>query len=178
MTDYPVEKKEALQDLAQRGRTRGYDPQVIAHEQVVRDQNRMIARVRATKWQGSKPRFAVDDEVQADLAGVSSAYTVVLRLRSEGEWDPDLDDFYPIPVSTIRREARRAGAKQQVQIDLDEFAHCRNDISRLFPDEGGNGSDRRGSGRSSDQGGSVGPDWSAATHQQESLNKIAQDLEL
>mgnify|MGYP006298251511 CR=1 FL=1 len=176
MTDYPLEKREALVDLAQRGRARRYDPQVLVQEEVIRDGNRMVARVRATKQQGATPKFAVDDEVRANLTDFSEAYTVVLKLRSDGEWDTDTDDFYPIPVSSIKREARQAGAKQQVQINLGEYTRYRNDISRLFPDENGEGGNNRATERTADEDRPVGPDWSTATHQQKSLNKIAQDL--
>lgn len=178
MTDYQLEKREALVDFARCGRARGYDPQVIAHEQVIRDGNRMIARVRATKQQGTSPKFVVNDEVRADLSGVSAAYTVVLKLRGEDGWNPETDHFYPIPVSTIKREARQAGAEQQVQIDLSAYSRYRNDISRLFPDDDGDDGDNRKSRRTPDQDRPVGPDWSTASHQQQALNKIAQDLEL
>lgn len=175
LTDYPRKKVGALQYLAECGRTRGYDPQVIAHDQVMLDGERMIARVRATKRQGTKPRFAVDDEVGAELTGVSSAYTVVLKLRSEGEWDPEVDHFYPIPVSVIKRNARQAGETQQVPIDLSKYSRYRNDISRLFPNSDRDGDDNCGSVRTKGNDRPVGPDWSNASQQQQSLNNIAQD---
>jgi len=88
-----------------------------------------------------------------------------------------VDHFYPIPVRTIKRKARKAGATQQVQLNLGLGSRYRNDISRLFPVEDDGGSDDE-LGRGDDDDGDVqiGPDWDGTTHHQQSLNPIARSL--
>jgi len=48
------------------------------------------------------------------------------------------DDFYPVHLQTIKREATPTGNTQQVTVDLSTLSHWRNDFSRLFPDDNQN----------------------------------------
>jgi|AntRauTorcE11898_2_1112593.scaffolds.fasta_scaffold09793_2 hypothetical protein len=161
MTDYPNAKAKALQYFADQGRVRGYSPTAYEGEQSITDGQRMIARVRATGDQGFRPRFAVDDEVNFEPSDYDSAFTIILRLFGGDSWDPKRDDFYPVHLQTIKREATPTGNTQQVTVDLSTLSHWRNDFSRLFPDDNQN---------------RTGPDWDDATNQQKSLNQIAQNL--
>jgi len=169
-SNYVPAKITFLQWLQEEARKRGYNPTLNQQNRVLYERPFIIIRTRASVQQQSPFKFKVNDEINADVSEFQNAYSVVLDLHSPFDFDPSIDDFYPLTLTYYRMSTNRdRNSDYPIGISLEESRvnRCKNSIDHLFP-TGGSDSDRALNDSS---------DWrNQMSDQTRKLNDIAQNL--
>ncbi|OVE82982.1 hypothetical protein B2G88_18535 [Natronolimnobius baerhuensis] len=140
--NYVPAKIEFLEWLQERARERGYDPKLDRNNQILFERSFTVIRTRGSLRQSSPFKFKVNDEVNTELPNFENAYSVVLDLHSATEFDPDIDDFYPMPLvyyQTRTNEDKNGDYPISIYLGKPRLERCRNSVDVLFPSEGDEG---------------------------------------
>lgn len=162
-----------LEWLQREARKRGYDPEFDRDGRFLYEQPFIILRTRASVQQSSPFKFKVNDEVNADVTAFRNAYSVVLDIHSPSDFDPSLNDFYPLTLRHYRESTNQdKNGDYPISISLDD-KRWKNSVNYLFPpdDFGIEDPDSR---HKPDDSGNQRNEMSDRTRR---LNKIARSLE-
>lgn len=133
--NYVPAKIEFLEWLQERARERGYDPKLDRNNQILFERSFTVIRTRGSLRQSSPFKFKVNDEVNTELPNFENAYSVVLDLHSATEFDPDIDDFYPMPLvyyQTRTNEDKNGDYPISIYLGKPRLERCRNSVDVLF----------------------------------------------
>lgn len=174
-SNYVPAKIAFLEWLQEEAQDRGYDPELDRYNRVLYERPFIAVRTRASVQQHSPFKFKVNDEVNADVSSFHNAYSVVLNLHSPFDFDPSLDDFYPLTLTYYRvstNQDKNGDYPIGIYLDDNHVRRNKNSVDYMFPpDDLGDGDPVSGSG-SDDPG-----DWrSQMSEQTQRLNDIARDL--
>lgn len=169
-SNYVPAKISFMEWLQKEARKRGYDPKLDRYNRVLYERPFIAVRTRASVQQRSPLKFKVNDEVNADISEFQNAYSVVLDLHSPFEFDPSLDDFYPLTLMYYRvstNQDKNGDYPIGIYLEDNRVNRYKNSVDYLFPSDDSDfdpGSDDSG-------------DWrNRMSAQTRRLNSIAQNL--
>lgn len=174
-SNYVPAKIAFLEWLQEEARKRGYNPDLDRYNRVLYERPFIAVRTRASVQQRSPFKFKVNDEVNADVSSFQNAYSVVLNLHSPFDFDPSLDDFYPLTLTYYRvstNQDKNGDYPIGIYLDDKRVRSYKNSVDYMFPpDDPGDGDCDSGPGPD-DPG-----DWrSQMSEQTQRLNDIARNL--
>jgi len=140
--NYTLAKLEFLEWLQEEAYERGYDPELDRQNLILFQRPFTVIRTRGSLQQHSPFKFKTNDEVNAKLPNFENAYSVVLDLHSDTQFDPDVDDFYPLPLVYYRtktNEDKNGDYPISIHLDKPRMERCRNSVEVLFPLAGDEG---------------------------------------
>lgn len=174
-SNYVPAKISFMEWLQEEARKRGYDPELDRYNRVLYERPFVAVRTRASVHQHSPFKFKVNDEVNADVSEFQNAYSVVLDLHSPFDFDPSLDDFYPLTLTYYRVTTNRdRNGDYPIGIHLEDkrVNRYKNSVDYLFPPADSESKDSDSSPGLDDSG-----DWqNRMSDQTRRLNDIAQNL--
>jgi hypothetical protein len=174
-SDCKLAKISYLEWLQEEARKRGYDPEIDYDNRLLYEEPYIILRTRASVHQHSLLKFKVNDEVNADVSAFENTYSIVLDLQSRTDFDPSIDDFYPLTLTYYRAVTdpdRNGDYPIGVELTNPRVKRDKNSVDYLFPPE---------SSRTDASDSDHGPDDSSGWNDQMSdrtrrLNEIFQDI--
>lgn len=137
--NYNRAKRQFLEWVKDEAEDRGFNPTIDFSANVLFENDDIIIRTRATHYQYPPYKFKVNDEVRAEIPEFDQSYSVLLVLQSRREFDPSVDDFYPLSLNYYQKVANRdRNSDYPISIDPHDAAVSghKNSFDRMFPPSG------------------------------------------
>jgi hypothetical protein len=119
MSKYPRAKQQFLEWIERKADEKGVEMTVSPYSNYFYREPDVIGRVRGTTrtpYKTTNTEDEIDGSKNLDVE-FEEVICVVLRLRND-EFNPDRDDFYPLPLHTVKRYSDWQPSQSRYQLDI------------------------------------------------------------